>query len=126
MGRIIALAVVLCIFSTSLTFACDLLDYKHEQVSERVHLFYGPESTTGIVIGNIVAVVGDDAILLVDGGQFHVGTLRALDQLKEISSRPVRYLVNTHWHGDHLLGNSAVTQRFPQVEILAHSHTIAE
>jgi glyoxylase-like metal-dependent hydrolase (beta-lactamase superfamily II) len=121
-----ALLVLLGCFSASPVTACDLLDYKHEKVSKRVHLFYGPEGTTGIVIGNIVAVVGNDAILLVDGGQFHAGTLKALDQLKQITNTPVKYLVNTHWHGDHLLGNSAVKERFPEVQILAHSHTIQE
>jgi cyclase len=125
MRRIVVLAFLAMLVSLP-AGACDLLTYQHEQVSKRVHLFYGPEGTTGIVIGNIVAIVGDDAILLVDGGQFHTGTLKALDQLQKISNKPVKYLVNTHWHGDHLLGNSAVKERFPGVQMLAHSHTISE
>jgi glyoxylase-like metal-dependent hydrolase (beta-lactamase superfamily II) len=34
--------------------------------------------------------------------------------------------VNTHWHGDHLLANSVFKDAFPQAEIIAHSHTLAQ
>jgi cyclase len=125
MRRFLPLVTLLLMLAPA-ALACDLLTFQHERVSDRVHAFLTPEGTTGIVVGNITAIIGDEAILLVDGGQFHAGTLNALDQLKKISPKPVKYLVNTHWHGDHLLGNSAVRERFPDVQIFAHSHTIAE
>src|SRR5436309_9080781 len=42
---------------------------------------------------------------------------------KEITPKPVRYVVNSHFHWDHMQGNSAYRQAFPKVEFLASEAT---
>src|SRR5262249_23422459 len=91
-----------------------------------VHVFEAAEGTTGVVNGNITAVIGKEAILVVDTGQFHGIAKRIIADIRASSPLPVRYIVNTHWHGDHLLANSDFKEAFPQAQILAHSFTIAE
>jgi cyclase len=54
--------------------------------------------------GNIVASTGDDGVFLVDD-QYAPLTERILAALAEISDQPVRFVINTHWHGDHVGGN---------------------
>jgi glyoxylase-like metal-dependent hydrolase (beta-lactamase superfamily II) len=106
--------------------ACDMLRYQPVRVSAHVHAFLSAEGTTGVVNGNIVAIVGRDSILVVDTGQF-LGIARdVIGELRRLSSAPVRYIVNTHWHGDHLLANSVFRDAYPQARILAHRFTIAE
>ncbi|HSJ96412.1 MAG TPA: MBL fold metallo-hydrolase, partial [Myxococcota bacterium] len=51
---------------------------------------------------------------------------RVVDEIRRLTPAPVRYIVNTHWHGDHLLGNSVFREAFPEARIVAHSHTAAE
>lgn len=121
---LLALAISLPVLLQGQT--CDVMQYRRTQVSPHVYLFQSAEGTPGVVNSNIVAVVGKQAILLVDAGQFAGATRRVLNELRTVSPLPVRYLVNTHWHGDHLLGNSAVKEAFPSVEIIAHSHTVSE
>src|SRR5689334_21924260 len=56
--------------------------------------------------GNIAASAGDDGIVMVDAEYAPLGDkIRAA--LKTLSDKPVKYLVNTHWHGDHTSGNTA-------------------
>jgi len=55
--------------------------------------------------GNIVVAVADDGILVIDS-QFEPLYGRIKAAIGEISSLPVRYLVNTHHHGDHTGGNA--------------------
>jgi len=55
--------------------------------------------------GNIVVAVGSDSILVVDS-QFAPLYERIKAAISEISPLPVRYLVNTHHHGDHVGGNA--------------------
>jgi cyclase len=54
--------------------------------------------------GNIVASTGDDGTFLVDD-QYAPLTERIQAALDEITDRPVRFVINTHWHGDHVGGN---------------------
>lgn len=55
--------------------------------------------------GNIGLFIGDDAVFMIDD-QFAPLTPKILAAIKKITSKPVTYLLNTHWHGDHTGGNS--------------------
>lgn len=54
--------------------------------------------------GNIGVSVGDDGVFLIDD-QYAPLTPKILAAIGKISDRPVRYLINTHYHGDHTGGN---------------------
>jgi glyoxylase-like metal-dependent hydrolase (beta-lactamase superfamily II) len=54
--------------------------------------------------GNITVAVGSDAILMVDS-QFAPLSAKIREAIRAISPLPIRYLVNTHYHGDHTGGN---------------------
>ena len=54
--------------------------------------------------GNVAASIGDDGILLVDDMFAAMGP-KVLAALKTISDKPVKMVLNTHFHGDHIQGN---------------------
>ena len=54
--------------------------------------------------GNLGLSVGDDAVFLVDD-QFAPLTPKILAAIAAITPKPVRFVFNTHWHGDHTGGN---------------------
>jgi len=54
--------------------------------------------------GNIGVSVGEDGILLIDD-QYAPLTDKIRAALATISDKPVRFVLNTHWHGDHTGGN---------------------
>lgn len=56
--------------------------------------------------GNVLASVGADGVLLVDSDYGNVQPAY-LDAVKALDADAVRFLVNTHWHGDHTGGNTA-------------------
>jgi glyoxylase-like metal-dependent hydrolase (beta-lactamase superfamily II) len=54
--------------------------------------------------GNITVAVGSDGIMMVDG-QFAPLSEKIMAAIKAISPLPIKYMVNTHFHGDHTGGN---------------------
>src|SRR3954463_10651344 len=68
--------------------------------------------------GNIGATVGDDGIALFDD-QFAPLAPKIQAALKQLSPKPVRFVINTHWHGDHTGGNAEFADT---AAILAHAN----
>src|SRR5438105_2288875 len=68
--------------------------------------------------GNIGVSVGADGIVLVDD-QFAPLAPKIEAALKGIADKPLRFVVNTHWHGDHTGGNLHFGARAP---VLAHDN----
>jgi len=55
--------------------------------------------------GNLGASIGHDGIVLIDD-QYAPMTPGILAALREVSDVPLRFVINTHWHGDHTGGNA--------------------
>src|SRR5665213_2988989 len=56
--------------------------------------------------GNVTVAVGDDGIIMVDG-QFAPMHDKLKAAIAAVSPQPVKFLINTHFHGDHTGGNEA-------------------
>lgn len=67
------------------------------QVRDNIYMLVGQG-------GNITMQVGDNGILIVDT-QFARMSDAIVAAIREISDQPIRYIVNTHYHGDHIGGN---------------------
>ena len=68
--------------------------------------------------GNIGVSVGDDGLLIVDD-QFAPLADKIRAALKGLADKKLRFILNTHWHGDHTGGNIAFG---PEATIIAHDN----
>ncbi len=75
----------------------------------------GPEHKSG---SNAGFVIGDDGVLVVDAF-FNIDSVRALvAEIHRLTPKPIRYVVNTHYHADHTGGDQAL--RDAGAIIIAH------
>lgn len=73
---------------------------------------------------NSLVVVGDDAALVVDTQQSSTAARVLVELVRTMTEVPVRYVVNTHWHADHVYGNEAWADAYPGLRFLAHPATV--
>lgn len=69
--------------------------------------------------GNIGLFIGKDGAFLIDD-QFAPLSGKILTKVKSLTDKPIRYLANTHWHGDHTGGNENMSNE--GITIIAHEN----
>jgi cyclase len=90
----------------------DAVQIKATQVAGHVWMLEGEG-------GNIGVSAGDDGVFLIDD-QFAPLTPKILEAVRKISDKPIRFLLNTHWHFDHTGGNENLGKA--GVVIVAHDN----
>ncbi len=74
---------------------------------------------------NSVVLVSETDVVVIDSQANPATSRELLDRIAKATDKPVRYLVNTHFHSDHTRSNFVYRDRFPKIEIVGH-RTLAE
>ncbi len=103
-ARLAAAALMLAALATPAQAQQDMTNVQIQTVpvAEGVYMLVGQG-------GNIGLSVGEDGAFVVDD-QYAPLTEKILAAVAELSEAPVRFVVNTHWHGDHTGGNENMGQ----------------
>ena len=75
------------------------------------------------VNANSLFIVNDDHVVVVDAQFTREATAENIAALRRITSKPVRFVINTHWHDDHVAGNQVYQDSFPGVRFIATANT---
>lgn len=116
-----AIIAIFLSISSCISVVCaggDTESFNLEQVADDIYLHQGvhvefthPQHDD---IANIGFIVGNDCIAVIDtGGSVTIGQ-ELLLSIREISNLPICYVINTHVHFDHILGNLAFKNEDPQ------------
>lgn len=100
-----------------------VLSYRTVTVAPGVYAFITPEERSGWQAGNSIAIIGDDGVLVFDTGNIPGATRRQIADIRKLTDKPVRYVVNSHWHPDHNLGNTEYRRAFPGVIVIGTTAT---
>jgi glyoxylase-like metal-dependent hydrolase (beta-lactamase superfamily II) len=68
-------------------------------------------------------VVGSNEALVFDGGGFVAQGEQVLAKVKSVTDKPLKYVVISHWHGDHHRGIAPLVDAYPGVQIVSHTFT---
>jgi glyoxylase-like metal-dependent hydrolase (beta-lactamase superfamily II) len=71
----------------------------------------------------VLAIVGDDGVLVVDSGRFPTLARRMAEEIRRRTDKPVRYLVHTHWHLDHIASDAVFREAFPGIAFVSTAFT---
>lgn len=91
--------------------------FNFEKITDGV--YYATANGTMITGSNDVVIVNDDDVMLVDAGVTPAVVRALVQDVKLLTDKPVRWVVNTHFHYDHTDGNSVFG---PDVQIIGHEY----
>jgi glyoxylase-like metal-dependent hydrolase (beta-lactamase superfamily II) len=98
-------------------------DFALVRVSDGVYAAIRADSSANVVHGNTTIIVNDADVVVVDAAGTPAAARRVIRAVQRLTHKPVRYLVNTHWHDDHTMGNQAWVEAYPGLEIVGHPET---
>ena len=112
-------------FLNPLMFRAQAADFELSKVAEGVYAVVRNEPPGLTFVSNTVFIINDDDVVVVDTGIGPTTARAAIAALKTLTSNPVRYVINTHWHDDHMMGNSTWRDAFPGAEFIGHANAAA-
>src|SRR6476660_651153 len=91
------------------------------RVAEGVHVAVAAPAYK--VNSNTAIIESDDGVVIVDTHSKPSAARVIVDRVRELTARPVRYVVNTHFHWDHWHGNEVYPAAYPGAEIINNQIT---
>jgi cyclase len=116
--------ILLCLsFFGGNAFSADYGKVTGQKVAEGIYLFATtPYADVGLS-GNSVAILSDNGVLVFDSNATPETAATVLAEIRKLTDKPVRYLVNSHWHWDHWGGNETYLAAFPGLQIITQEKT---
>ncbi len=120
LGRSLASSLFLALTITASSYAQNVADLSAVRLTKAGGSVYMADIPNGEGGGNVAALVGDDGVLLVDD-MFAASVPKLQLALKAITEQPIRLVINTHFHGDHIQGNRVLGNTST---IIAHENVL--
>jgi cyclase len=106
------------------TLAAQIEDFSVTRLSDKVFAVIRLEPPGFAVESNSGFIECGDQVVVVDAQSNEASTQRVLAAIRSHSSKPVRHVINTHWHDDHIVGNRVYREAFPAVRFVAHQQSL--
>lgn len=106
-------------------------DYPLKQLSPKVWMIWTPDGfptpENQGMMANITFAISRDGVIVIDSGaSLQIGEM-AIRRLKTLTDKPVIAVINSHYHGDHWLGNHAFVNAYgKELPIYAHPECIQQ
>lgn len=103
--------------------SADPFAHTWQEIAPGVHVGVRENSPRFPVMGTTTFVVGENGVVVFDGGGVPLMAERALAKIRSITDQPVTHVIVSHWHQDHNWGIKTFVDSFPRVEIISHPYT---
>jgi cyclase len=93
------------------------------KLADGVYEIHHRETVDGFESGNSTVIIGDRQVFVVDACFRPDDAREDIAQIRTWTNKPVAFVLSTHFHNDHNLGNRVYMDTFPAVTIIAHVDT---
>ncbi len=118
--------VIVLVVAPSALVAQQARDFEMHRIADGVYTFIQKDPLASPVDGNTTVIVTDRDVVVVDTRITPGSANEVIKEIRKLTPKPVRYVINTHWHSDHHYGNDTFRRAYPGVEFIAHAFTLAD
>ncbi|MGC2109233.1 MAG: MBL fold metallo-hydrolase [Candidatus Korobacteraceae bacterium] len=93
------------------------------KLADGVYEIEHQDNLDGFASGNTTVIIGERQVFVVDTCFLPSAAREDIAQIRQWTDKPVSFVLNTHFHNDHNLGNRAYMDAFPALTIIAHVET---
>lgn len=93
------------------------------KLAEGVYEIRHKDALDGSASGNTTVIIGERQVFVVDSCFLPSAAREDIAQIRQWTDKPVAFVLNTHFHNDHNLGNRTYMDAFPSLTIIAHVET---
>lgn len=93
------------------------------RLADDIYLFRASSDIDWWTQSNSLVVIDESDVTIFDTNTRPSTARLVLAQIRQLTDRPVRRIINSHWHMDHWLANQVYVEAFPGVEIIASRQT---
>lgn len=107
-------SIIFVVFFSAIIAYCQNEELKLQKVTENLYMI------GSTIAGNVAFLVTEEGVLCVDAKYFPYQGEKVVEIIRQVTDKPIKYLIYTHYHGDHTQG----AQAFPSSTlIIAHINT---
>jgi cyclase len=96
-----------------------------EDLGDGIYVFRAPSDLDYWTSTNSVVIVNQEDVTVFDSCTRAVTARAVIAEIRKLTAKPVRVLINSHWHQDHWSGNDEYAKAFPGLRIVASAETRA-
>jgi cyclase len=101
-------------------------NFNVEKIADGVYALIRTEPASLWFNPNNVFIIGKSDVIVVDSNISSEYTREVLAELRKLTDKPVKYVINTHWHEDHIIGNRVYRDAFPAAKFVGHRSTLVD
>ena len=94
-----------------------------EHLGDGIYVFRAPSDLDYWTATNSTVIINDEDVTVFDSCTRAITAQAVIAEIRKLTSKPVRVLINSHWHQDHWSGNDAYSKAFPGLRIVSTAET---
>jgi len=122
----LAAIVLMCALAATTATRADSVNTRERQIRELapgIYTIRHPDPTDDFPDGNTTVVIGAREVLVIDTCYLPSSADGDIALIRAWTDKPVRWVLNTHWHNDHVGGNQRYRQAWPGADVIGHEET---
>jgi cyclase len=96
---------------------------KKEVLGDGIYLFRAPSDLDKWTSSNAVVIINETDVTVFDSNTRPATAQKVIAEIRKLTTKTVRTLINSHWHMDHWSGNDEYSKAYPGLQIVATTET---